>query len=479
MPLRNLLIIVIAAIISVACYSVSTRNRYANIFAEALNVVEHRALQSMSREDLFDSAMDGLVSRLDRHSRYLHDEDLDDFQTSIDQQFGGIGVFVGRDGSPEQLFVRAAFPGSPADRAGLQPGDIIQAIDGVALKGLKPGDAVKRMKGSVGQSVKVTVSRDGKPLDVDLVREVIDVPSVRGDRWLPDGSWSFTVEDDRKIGYLRVVSFGKETTGEFREALLQLDGQIDGLIIDLRANSGGLLDCAIDLCDMLLPAELDIVSIKTRRREIKQKTYSSINTPILSSRIPLVVLIDRYSASASEIMAGCLQDHNRAILIGEQTWGKGTVQDVLPIERGESALKLTTSSYWRPSGKNIDRDFAKADGETFWGVQPDEGYEVVLEEMDVQRNEYYRSEYELRALTGGMKFPEVFSQRESDDSSDTENVSDEDHADRANAKDERPELVDEVPSLKPFDPESYRDESFERALDYLRSTRKKEQPVAA
>ena len=122
MPLRNLLIIFIAGILSVACYSVAARNRYANIFAEALNVVEQRALQSRSRDDLFDSAMDGLVSKLDRHSRYLHDDDLDNFQTSIDQQFGGIGVFVGRDESPETLFVRAAFPGSPADRAGLGTG---------------------------------------------------------------------------------------------------------------------------------------------------------------------------------------------------------------------------------------------------------------------------------------------------------------------------------------------------------------------
>lgn len=475
MPLRNLLIIAIAAIISVACYSVSARNRYANIFAEALNVVERRALQSMSREALFDAAMDGLVSRLDRHSRYLHDDDLDSFQTSIDQQFGGIGVFVGRDGSPEQLFVRAAFPGSPADRAGLEPGDILTAIDGVELEDEQPGDAVKRMKGDVGQPVTLTVSRKGESLDVELVREVIDVPSVRGDRWMPDGTWAFTMEDDQEIGYVRIVSFGKETTDEFKTALGRLDGRIDGLVIDLRGNSGGLLDCAIDLCDMLLPTKLDIVSIKTRRREIKQRTYSSRNAPMLNSSTPIVVLIDRYSASASEIMAGCLQDHGRAILIGEQTWGKGTVQDVLPIEHGESALKLTTSSYWRPSGKNIDRDFAKADGETVWGVQPDEGYEIELREIEVQRNEFYRSEYELRELTGGMKFPKVFAELKVEedvpesDSDATESVSVDPVVDQ----------MDEKPSLDTIDPKDYRDVTFERAIEYLKSIGTQSKPAAA
>ena len=490
MPLRNLLIISIAAIISVACYSVSARNRYANIFAEALNVVEQRALQSMTREALFDAAMDGLVSRLDRHSRYLHDDDLDNFQISIDQQFGGIGVFVGREGAPERLFVRAAFPGSPADRAGLKSGDIILAIDGVDLNDEKPGDAVKQMKGNVGEPVKLTVSRKGKSLDVEMVREVIDVPSIRGDRWLPDGTWNFTVEDDPKIGYLRIDSFGKETTGEFRAALERLEGRIDGLIIDLRGNSGGLLDCAIDLCDMLLPIELDIVSIRTRRREIKQKTYSSRDAPVLDLSIPIVVLIDRYSASASEIMSGCLQDHDRAKLIGEQTWGKGTVQDVLPIEHGESALKLTTSSYWRPSGKNIDRDFAKADGDVLWGVQPDEGYKISQTEIGVQRNEYYRSEHELRVLTGGMKFPKVFSKP--DDEAEEALATDSDLAEPEpdNTVKDDPEVTqddaeakEDAPALDMIDPENYRDQPFDRAVEYLQSIRAKSQsqtqPAAA
>ena len=484
MPLRNLLIIFIAAILSVACYSVSARNRYANIFAEALNVVEQRALQSMSREDLFDAAMDGLVSKLDRHSRYLHDEDLDNFQTSIDQQFGGIGVFVGLGDSAGELFVRAAFPGSPADRAGLEPGDIITAIDGVKLDDEKPDNAIKNMKGSVNEPVTLTVLRDGKNLDFKMVREVIYVPNVRGDRWMPDGEWKFTVKQAPKIGYVRVVSFGKDTSDEFRTTLKKLKGNIDGLIIDLRGNAGGLLDSAIDLCDMLLKEELDIVSIQSRQRHITQKTYSSTTAPVLSSGIPIVVLIDRYSASASEIMAGCLQDHKRAILIGEQTWGKGTVQDVLPIEHGESALKLTTSSYWRPSGKNIDRDFAKENGDAKWGVQPDAGYEVALEEIEVQRNEYYRSEYELRILTGGMKFPEVFSQNPSEaenpsetktetegsPKTDTDDAGSDQPQATPTEKDDSPENSSgQTPALEPIDPDSYQDKVFERALEYLES----------
>ena len=317
-----------------------------------------------------------------------------------------------------------------------------------------------------------------------MVREVIYVPNVRGDRWMPDGEWKFTVKQASKIGYVRVVSFGKDTSDEFRTTLKKLKGNIDGLIIDLRGNAGGLLDSAIDLCDMLLKEELDIVSIQSRQRHITQKTYSSTTAPVLSSGIPIVVLIDRYSASASEIMAGCLQDHKRAILIGEQTWGKGTVQDVLPIEHGESALKLTTSSYWRPSGKNIDRDFAKENGDAKWGVQPDAGYEVALEEIEVQRNEYYRSEYELRILTGGMKLPEVFSQNPSDAENPSETKSetegspktdtDDAGSDQPQAtpteKDDSPENSSgQTPALEPIDPDSYQDKVFERALEYLES----------
>jgi len=487
MPLRNLLIIVIAAILSVACYSVSARNRYANIFAEALNVVEQRALQSMSREDLFDAAMDGLVSKLDQHSRYLHDDDLDDFRTSIDQQFGGIGVFVGRDDSPKKLFVRAAFPGSPAARAGLEPGDIITAVDGAKLDDDEPQETIKRMKGGVGEPVTLTVSRDGKDLDFEMVREIIDVPSVRGDRWLADGEWKYTVEDAPEIGYVRIVSFGKETTDEFRSALNKLDGNIDGLIIDLRGNSGGLLDCAIDLCDMLLARELDIVSIRSRRKQITQKTYASTTAPVLSLAAPIAVLIDRYSASASEIMAGCLQDHGRAVLIGEQTWGKGTVQDVLPIEHGESALKLTTSSYWRPSGKNIDRDFAKKDGATKWGVQPDDGYEVKLEEIEVQRNEYYRSEFELRELTGGMTFPDVFlknpdetNEAKESSEADTSEVDPDNQQVKPIATEEpSDESAEKAPSFEPIDPDNYQDKVFQRALQHIESTKDEAVPRAA
>ena len=280
------------------------------------------------------------------------------------------------------------------------------------------------------------------------------------------------------------MSFGKETTKEFRSTLEQLEGNIESLIIDLRGNSGGLLDCAIELCDMLLPSELDIVSIRTRQREITQRTYSSQTAPILSTKIPIVVLIDRYSASASEIMAGCLQDHGRATLIGEQTWGKGTVQDVLPIERGESALKLTTSSYWRPSGKNIDRDFAKEDGATEWGVQPDAGYEVELSELAAQRNEYYRSEYELRVLTGGMKFPDVLlkSANKTDENRKTDSVNVDSDVQQVppNESIESPDdSSGKTPSLAPIDPNNYQDKPFQRALDFLKSTKPATIPQAA
>ncbi len=415
MPPRNLLIIAIAIIASVACYSVASRNRYANIFAEALTVVENRALQSIPRQELFNSAMDGLTSKLDRHSAYLHGDQYKEFNESIQQHFGGLGVFLGGLPKEDRIKVRAAFPGSPADEAGILPGDQIVAVDGQPLAEIKPDQRIVRLKGDIGQPVMLTILRDSREIEITVERADIEVPSVRGDRWLPNGDWIFTRPDNPKLGYVRIVSFGRDTPAEFEAALEQLDGNIEGLIIDLRGNAGGLLSAAVELCDMLLPTGSEIVTIKTRQQQILERPYVSETDPLLPSSIPLVVLIDRYSASASEITAGCLQDHNRAVLIGEQSWGKGTVQDVLPIEQGESALKLTTSSYWRPSGKNIDRDFAKAEGNDFWGVQPDEGLAINQSERTISQITFLLSERELRELTGGMEFPEsLFGDAEND-----------------------------------------------------------------
>lgn len=401
MPLRNLFIIAITIVASVACYSVAARNRYANIFAEATGVIEDRALQSVDRRELFNSAMQGMVESLDRHSRFLTGDELRDFRAEIKQEFGGLGVFIGPADSGKGLVIFASFPGSPGMKAGLQPGDRVVAVDGQDITNMPYDEAVRLVKGEVDSEVILSVQRDQQTLDIAVTRQTISVPGVRGDAWNPDGSWDFMLDDHPEIAYIRLLEFGEHSSDQFAAALEQIADHARAVVIDVRGNSGGLLNAAVEICDMLLPTGQAIVSIKSRQGELYEQRYTSKQQPSLSPSIPLVVLIDGKSASASEILAGCLQDNGRATLIGQTTWGKGTVQNILPIERGESALKLTTSSYWRPSEKNIDRDFASASKLDSWGIQPDPDFAVELSDRQAEINLIRRSDHELRLLSGG------------------------------------------------------------------------------
>jgi carboxyl-terminal processing protease len=211
-----------------------------------------------------------------------------------------------------------------------------------------------------------------------------------------ENGWDFHLQDHPNIGYVRLVQFGRNTATELSAALDEM-GQVDGLIIDLRNNTGGLLDVAVDVCDLFLPDKKKIVTTKVRDHEIDVVTKS--DSPEKSDpKMPICILVNRNSASASEVVSGCLQDHGRVTVIGEQTWGKGTVQNVIPIQRGESALKLTTASYWRPSGKHIDRYDDIAKETKTWGIQPDEGWEIELSEVDIFKNSRLRYVRELKGL---------------------------------------------------------------------------------
>jgi carboxyl-terminal processing protease len=231
------------------------------------------------------------------------------------------------------------------------------------------------------------IRRGDQLLPLSLTRATIPIPSVHGDWRNPDGSWNFVLKEYPRIGYLRLLQFGEKSAAEMADALAAIDGQVDGLILDLRNNSGVLLDAAIEICDMFVSGNGLIVSTRGRQDRLLDEHFATPETQF-DPRLPMAVLVNRNSASASEIVAACLQDYGRAVVVGERSWGKGTVQNIVPVERGQSALKLTTASYWRPNGHNIDRHDPVAKQTGRWGVEPDPGLAIELtEEMifDIRR----------------------------------------------------------------------------------------------
>jgi carboxyl-terminal processing protease len=266
--------------------------------------------------------------------------------------------------------------GSPAYRAGLQSGDVIIEIDGQSSADIDQAEAIRRLKGEAGTNVEITLvhpPRSGRR-KVTIQREIIHIETVLGDRRDDRDQWDFMLDHDKKIGYIRITSFGRDTFRDLRAAMKELEKQkLRGLIMDLRFNPGGLLASAIEVADLFL-TEGEIVS--TAGRNSPKRSWSA-RKPETFEGFPMVVLVNRYSASASEIVSASLQDHKRAIVIGERTWGKGSVQNVIELEDGKSALKLTTASYRRPSGQNIHR-FPDSKESDEWGVMPDPGYEIKL-----------------------------------------------------------------------------------------------------
>ncbi len=379
MPVRNFLVIILAAVISLVCYEKASHNHYAATLALAMETIEDNYFEKVDRRELFENAMRGMVLELgDEYSAYISPRDYLQFQQSIQQEFVGIGIWV--DGPPrtEQITVISPVFGTPAYEAGMRAGDQILAIDGQSVDGLTLQDAIERIKGPRGSQVLLSVLHEGEedPVKMKVTRDRIRTRSVRGDTRKEGGLWNYFLKSHPDIGYVRIDTFGEHTVEELRETMEFKDHPIKALIIDLRGNAGGLLTAAVDTCDMFLDSGL-IVSTRGRSGR-DQESYVAVKGTVVDKNIPVVILIDRFSASASEIVASCMKDRGRAVLVGQRTWGKGTVQNVIPLEGGRSALKLTTASYWRPNGKNIHRG-QDAEDEDDWGVRPSEGMDVELD----------------------------------------------------------------------------------------------------
>jgi len=344
------------------------------LFVDTLDQVERNYVKKVSRRELIEAAIRGVVRDLDPYSAYIGPDQLDGFRTTVQGNFGGVGIQIGlKHGRPQVL---SPLVGTPAYEAGILAGDRIVEIDGKSTKGITIEETVRRLKGEPGTDVTLTVLHPGgsEPLQVPITRRVIHVKTVLGDHRKPDDHWDYMLDPERQIAYVRVTAFSRETARELRKALDELKEQdLRALILDLRFNPGGLLRSAIDCSDLFLSAG-KIVS--TSGRSAPERSWEAKKDGTFEG-FDMVVLVNRYSASASEIVAACLQDHQRAVIMGERTWGKGSVQNVIPLEHDHSALKLTTASYVRPSGKNIHR-FPDAEEDEDWGVAPDDGYALKL-----------------------------------------------------------------------------------------------------
>ena len=330
-------------------------------FVEILNRVKSDYVEPVDDKTLLENAVRGMLSGLDPHSAYLDKEEFKDMNIATSGKFGGLGIEV----QMQNGLVRVVSPidDTPAAKAGIQPGDYIVKIDDTPVRGLTLSDAVQKMRGEPGSKIQLTLAREGedKPIVLDLKREVINVTSVRS-KMLEPG-----------LGYVRISSFTIETGASLDKELLKLKkdagGSLKGIVLDLRNNPGGVLDAAVKVSDTFLEKGT-VVSIKGRdessNREFIAKPGDELNGK------PIIVLVNGGSASASEIVAGALQDQKRAIIMGTRTFGKGSVQTIMPLQN-DSAIKLTTARYFTPSGRSIQNE----------GIVPD----VVLRPLKVSKDE--------------------------------------------------------------------------------------------
>ena len=318
-------------------------NSYREIdqFMSVLERVKAEYVDQVDDATLIRGAIDGMLTSLDPHSSYLDERGFRSLMTTTDGNYGGLGLTVTMEDGAVKVI--AATRDTPADRAGVKSGDFITHIDGRLFYGGTLDEAVERMRGVPGTSVRITIVRPGRdrPFDVNITRAIIDIPAVRSE-----------VRD--RVGILTVTTFNRNTTEATQRAMQDIERQLGGpplgYILDLRSNPGGLLDQAVGLSDLFLERG-EVVSQRGRRRTDIERYYARPGDA--AKGVPIIVLVDAGSASAAEIVAAALQDHRRAIVMGERSFGKGSVQTLIPLGRGTTALRLTTARYYTPAGRSV------------------------------------------------------------------------------------------------------------------------------
>jgi carboxyl-terminal processing protease len=358
------------------------------LFVDTFEQVERNYVKDIDRRKLLEAALTGMVRELDPYSSYISPEELARFNQSVEQEFGGVGIQVQPDPRTRRILVISPLPDTPAYHAGVRAGDIVMTVEGEDTENMPLSRAVQLMKGPAGGEVSIKVRHMGETevKEIKIKRAIITVRSVLGDHYHKDGSWEHMLDDKKKIGYIRLTQFGRQSADELAEALDGLkDKGMKGLVLDLRFNPGGLLSQAVRISDLFIESG---IIVSTEGKNSRKREWRATRSGTFKD-FPMVILVNRFSASASEIVSACLQDHDRAIVVGERSWGKGSVQNVIGLESGASALKLTTAGYMRPSGKNIHR-FPDSKPTDEWGVHPNDGLNVRFTGAEMALYDKYR-----------------------------------------------------------------------------------------
>ncbi len=347
-----------------------------DLFGEVLEKINKEYVDEINQSKSMDAAIDGLLQSLDPYSAYMSPEIFNEMQTETSGEFGGLGIEVNMESGVVKVI--SPIDDTPASRAGIKAGDYIIKIDDIQVQGKSLSEAVDLMRGPVGSSIILTVRRIGqkKALTFEIVREIIQIKSVKADLL------------KNNVGYLRLTSFNENSGDQIREQIREFEknGNINSYILDLRNNPGGLLSQAIRISDFFLDNG-EIVSTKSRKASENRKWFAKKGDLIGGKT--LVVLINYGSASASEIVAGALQDHKRAIILGENSYGKGSVQSIIPL-KNKGAIRLTVAKYYLPSGKSISEV----------GVSPDIEINEDTDEFRIKTDTDNQLSYALKLLNG-------------------------------------------------------------------------------